>query len=794
VVAVRALNAKLLRDLWQMRAQALAIIAVIGTGVAMFAMYLSTFASLDRTRDLYYDSERFADVFAGNKRAPAWLAERIAEIPGVSRVDTRVVVHVTLDIEGLREPARGRLISIPEIDRSTLNDLVLRRGRYIDAAGRDEVLVHEAFASAHGLEPGDRIAAIINGRRRELPIAGIALSPEYVYVIGPGDIIPDQRRFGVIWMGERALASAFDMEGGFNDVSLRLEPGRLTDGEAPAVIDALDRILEPYGGLGAISRRHQPSHWFIENELREMRTMASILPVIFLGVAAFLLNVVLSRTIAVQRTQIAVLKAVGYTPREVAFHYLGLGALIAVLGSVVGCGVGAWLGRGLTNIYAEYFRFPMTLYELPPWVALAATAIAIAAATLGSLGAVRRVNALPPAEAMRPEPPARFEPTRLENLGLRRFLAPEARMIVRNVARKPLRFALSAFGVGMAIALMVLGAFFIDAIDYLIELQFDVGQRQDVTVTFVEPQSAASRHELARLPGVLSVEPFRSVPVRLRHENRSRRAAILGLPARQELSRVIDRQTGPVTLPPEGLVLSRALGDQLDAREGDEVIVEVLEGARPRRSIRVAQRIDDLIGLSAYMEADALARLMREDASLSGAFLAVDEDRQDDLYQALKATPSVAGVGMATAAMRSFRETVRANMMRIILFNVLFSCIIAVGVVYNAARISLSEHSRDLASLRVLGFSRGEIARILLGELGLVTLAAIPIGIASGSALAWLLLALLRNELYRIPYVIEPATYGQAVLVVLTASLLSGLLVRRRLDRLDLVAALKTRE
>jgi putative ABC transport system permease protein len=791
---MRALNKKLLRDLWQMKAQAVAIIAVIGTGVAMFAMYLSTFDSLERTRAIYYDRERFAHVFAGAKRAPLWLAERIGEIPGVAQVDPRVVVHVTLDISGMEEPARGRLIGIPEVDRATLNDVIVRRGRYIDAAGRDEVLVHESFADEHGLEPGDSVAAIINGRRRELRVAGVALSPEYIYVIGPGDVIPDHRRFGVFWMGERALASAFDMEGGFNDVSLRLEPGQPTDGDAPDVIAALDQLLEPYGGLGAISRRHQPSHWFIENELREMRTMASILPVIFLAVAAFLLNVVLSRTITVQRTQIAALKAVGYSNREVALHYLGIGALIATLGALAGNLAGARLGIGLTNLYAQYFRFPGAIYALPPWVALAAGAISLLAATLGSLGAVRRVSALPPAEAMRPEPPTRFQPTPLEKLGLRRFLSPGGRMIVRNVARKPVRFALSAFGVGMAIALLVLGAFFSDAIDFLIEQQFNVAQRQDVTVTFVEPHSSQVRHELARLPGVLRVEPFRNVPVRLRYENRSRQGSILGLPARPELSRVIDQQTGPVELPPQGLVLSAALGEQLGLGAGDAVNVEVLEGRRPRREVPVARLVDDFIGLAAYMEIGALARLMREDESLSGAFLAIDAAHEDELYTTLKETPGVAGVALAAAATRSFRETIRANLMRLIFFNVLFSTIISVGVVYNAARISLSERSRDLASLRVLGFSRGEITLILLGELGLVTLASIPIGVVCGAGLAWLVLELLRNELYRIPYVIEPSTFGFAIVTVVTASLLSGLLVRRRLERLDLVAVLKTRE
>ena len=357
---MRALNRKLLRDLWQMKAQALAIIAVIGTGVAMFTMYLSTFDSLERAQLSYYDSERFASIFANCKRAPAALAERIAQIPNVASVETRVVFDVTLDVPGLEEPATGRLLSIPEVNRNTLNDVILRRGRYISADGRDEVLVHEAFADEHNLGPGDRLAAIINGRRRELTIAGVALSPEFIYVLGPGDVIPDNRRFGVFWMGRRALASAFDMEGGFNDVSLRLAPGRAASNpDSPAVIAALDRLLEPYAGLGAIARRHQPSHWFIENELREMRTMASILPVIFLLVAAFLLNIVLSRTIAVQRTQIAVLKAVGYTNREIALHYLGIGALIATLGAIVGCAIGARLGDGLTSIYSTYFRFPL---------------------------------------------------------------------------------------------------------------------------------------------------------------------------------------------------------------------------------------------------------------------------------------------------------------------------------------------------------------------------------------------------------------------------------------------------
>jgi putative ABC transport system permease protein len=792
---MRALNRKLLRDLWQLRAQVLAIVAVIGTGVAMFAMYLSTFDSLEQTQRLYYESERFADVFAHSKRAPAWLEERIAEIPQVAHVDTRIVVEVTLDVPGFDEPATGRLISIPEVDTETLNDVFLRSGRYIDPVGRDEVLIHEAFADEHGLVPGDRLAAIINGRRKELEIAGVALSPEYVYVIGPGDIVPDHRRFGVLWMGRRALAAAFDLEGGFNDVSVSLS----VDSESPidrslSVIAELDRLLDPYGGLGAIARRHQSSHWFIENELRELRTMASILPVIFLGVAAFLLNIVLSRTISVQRSQIAALKALGYGNREIGQHYFGLCAVIVGLGAIAGNIAGAQLGSGLTSLYAEYFRFPFFYYKLAPPITLASAAVSLVAAALGAGGAVRRAFSLPPAEAMRPEPPAKFEPTRLERLGLRRFLGPAGRMVVRNVARRPWRFLLSSIGVGMSIALIILGVFFLDAIDYLIDLQFNVMQRSDVSVTFVEPHSARSRYELERLPGVLAAEPFRAVPVRLRHENRSRRATILGLPDQPHLMRVIDRIRGPLGLSGDGVVLSSALAELLGVRVGESIDVDILEGARRHHRLVVADTVEDLMGLSIYMESGALSKLMREDRSLSGGFLEVDTAAEAALYRQLKNTPGVAGVNLTRASIRSFRETIRANMLRIIFFNIAFSTIIAVGIVYNTARISLSERTRDLSSLRVLGFSQGEISMILLGELALITIAAIPLGILCGRGLASLTLALLRNEMYRIPLVIDASTYGWAIITTVVASLLSALLIHRRLSRLDLVSALKTRE
>lgn len=784
------IDRKLLRDLNQLKGQALAIGLVIVAGVAMFTMYFSTFESLDHTHATYYDRFRFADVFASLKRAPLSTVSRLEALPGVARVEPRVVVQVTLDVSGMTEPAVGLLISIPEHRRAILNDLYLARGRYIQPGRPDEVLVIEAFALAHGLEPGDRVAALINGRRRELEIVGIALSPEFVYSIAPGDLLPDDRRFGVFWMGRRALASAFDMEGGFNNVSLALSPGASSD----QVVAGVDRALRRFGGLGAIPRERQVSAWFVANEMREMQTMGSILPVVFLSVAAFLLNVVLSRIISVQRTQIATLKAVGYSNRDVALHYTKLGAVISLAGGVIGVAVGAWLGRGLTAMYSQYFRFPTFEYFLSPRIGIAALAVSLAAAVLGAIGAVRRAVKLPPAEAMRPEPPASFRRSWLERAGLGRLLSEPGRIILRNLGRSPVRTLLSATGIAFAIALLVFGFFFVDAIELLMKAQFDEVMLHDVTATFVEPTSSAARHEIARMPGVLYTEPFRAVPARLIHGTRSRQIGILGLPAEPRLNRVIGQTQGVVEMPPEGLVLSSSLGEVLGIEPGDQLTVEVLEGARPVRTVLVSRLVDEYMGTSAYMEIGALHRLMREGSVVSGAFLKVDPAEIERLHSRLKETPRVAGVSLSAAAYESFQETIGKTLGLMISINLIFAAVIACGVVYNSARISLSERERDLASLRVLGFTRTEISFILLGELAVVTLLAVPLGLVLGYGFCRGIIEALATELLRVPMVVEPASYASAAVAVVLVSVLSGLAVRRRLDRLDLVAVLKSRD
>ena len=785
-----ALNRKLLRDLWYMRSQAAAIAMVMAAGVAMYVAYLSNFDSLQRTLTTYYADQRFADVFVSLKRAPERLTDRIRAIEGVEVADSRVVVGVTLDVPGMNEPAAGLLVSVPVDARPALNDVFLQSGRWPEPGRSEEVIASEAFCAAHGFEPGAELTAIINGRRRQLRIVGIALSPEFIYSMPPGEMIPDDRRYGVFWMGRRALAAAYNMEGGFNQLSLALAPGA----REREVIDRVDQLLTPYGGLGAIPRAQQLSAWTIANELTQLQTFGFFVPAIFLGVAAFILNVALARALALQRQQVAALKALGYANRQLAWHYLKWAMAIALAGGLVGVGTGAWLGLGMIGLYNQYFQFPALSYQLSLPVVGGALLISLLAAMLGAWSAVARAVRIPPAEAMRPEAPARFRRSVLERIGLSRRLRPTARMVLRTLERQPVRTAASIVGIAFAGAVLFVGFVFIDAMNALIDAEFQERMRQDVTVTFVEPRSAGARFDLEHLPGVMRVETMRSVPVRLRAAHRDRTLAITGLPDTMTLSRVVDQKGRPRPMPPDGLLLSSILAEVLGVSAGDPITVEVLEGARPVVVERVAALLDDNLGLQAYMDIDRLHRLMREGGSMSAAFLQVDPAQLTELHARLKLVPAVAGVALTEAMRRSFQEIMAENINLQIFINVVFAAIIACGVVYNAARISLSERSRELASLRVLGFTRQEISLILLGELAVVTAVSLPVGSLIGYGLSRLILESFTSEVYRIPLVVQTSTIAWGWIVVAGAAALSALVVRRRLDQLDLVAVLKTRE
>jgi putative ABC transport system permease protein len=787
---VRALDRKLLRDLLEMRGMVLAIALVLTGGVATFIMSLSTYDTLIIARDDYYRAERFADVFALLKRAPDSVIGRLQAIPGVERVQTRVVSAARLAVAGFDDPVVATLVSIPAGRQPDLNALHLKRGRLVEPGRDNEVLVNDTFAAEHDLQPGDTLTATVNGRRKTLVIAGIAMSPEYMYAIGPGAVFPDYERYGILWMGRDALAAAHNMEGAFNEASFRLAQ----DAGVEDVIQRIDRVLERYGGLGAFARADQVSNRFLNEELKGLQTMAAVFPVIFLGVAAFLLNVVVTRLVNTQRNQIAILKAFGYSNLAVGRHYAALVLLIVLLGLAGGIGCGAWMGRGLSGLYMEFYRFPHTEYHLHMDVIVLAALVSITAGLSGAVLAVYRAVQLPPAEAMRPETPAVYRATLIERLGLQRWFSQPTRMIARHVERRPLKSLLTIGGIAAACGIVMVANFQQDAITYMIDVQYAMSQTQDLGVTLTEPTSLHALYSLAGIEGVQHAEGMRVVPARLRHRHYSYRGSLQGLEPDSVLRRVLDADLQHVQLPEHGVVLTDFLAELLHIKPGDMLTVEVLEGSRPVLSLPVTGLTSEYLGVSAYVRRTMLNRLLKEGDAINTVYLDIDEQHNARVFRELDAMPRVSGTVVRETAIRSFHQTMEETILFFSFVTALLGGAIAYGVVYNSARIALSERDRELASLRVLGFTRGEVGYILLGELALSTLLALPLGYLFGYQLCSYLSSSFRSDLYRVPLVLEADTFAFAASVVLGSALVSGLLLWRKLDKLDLIGVLKTRE
>ena len=785
-----AITRKLLRDLRRIWAQSLAIALVLACGVTVLIVSHGSISTLTGTRDAYYERQRFADVFASATRAPERLGEQIGALDGVSQVETRIARHVVLDMEDMAEPGMALVKSLPDSGEPALNIPLLRSGALPDPLEPDEVAVSEPFAEAHGLIPGDRFRAILGGQARDLRVSGTMLSPEHIYSIGPGAIMPDDRRFGVIWMGRPAAAAAFDLDGAFNDVAVALTPGA----RAEPVIAALDELLARYGGTGAHGREGQVSHAMLQHELDQFAALAVIMPPVFFLVSAFLVNMVLSRLIAQERQQIGLLKAVGYSTGRVAAHYLMMSAGIGVAGVAIGWGAGVLLTGGITAMLAEFFRFPFLVRQISPAAFALSGALAVATVLLGALRAVWGSVRLRPAVAMSPPAPAKFSRGAVDRLGAALRLRQTTMMILRSITRWPGRAAVTLFGVSASVAVLVASFFFFDAIEVMLDEMFSQSNRQHMTLRLSEPRGDAATLAAAALPGVLRAEGAFSMPVRL---SVGPREELMRMEARgddAELLRVLDADGRSVDIPTGGIAIPERMAAELGLSVGARVTVEFLAPPRETHALPVTTLTRQSLGEEIYIDAGTLFGLMRQAPQVNRINLMVDDAALGDFYRAVTDTPAISGVMLVTETRDQFNAQIEENLFTMVFFYATLGILITVGVTYNAARIQLSERAHELASLRVLGFTRGEVAYVLVGELALLSLLAVPVGWWLGYGFAALTAQGLSTEFAEIPLVVSRATYGWATLIVLAAAAGSVLAVRRRLDRIDIVTALKQKE
>jgi putative ABC transport system permease protein len=787
---MRALDLKLFRDLTRLWAQAIAIALVIGGGVATLVLAVGSIRSLVETREAYYERNQFADVFALVKRAPKKLIDQIAEIPGVATAEARIVKLALLDIADSREPVVGQFISLPDATEQHLNRIYLRSGRLPEPGRADEVVIYDGFAVAHDMTLGSRFSAILNGRKQDLVVVGTALSPEFIYTIGPGETITDNRRFGIIWMSEKALAHVYNLDGAFSSVTVKL----LRDASESEVIKRLDGLLDPYGGQAAFGRKDLPSHAWGEHGLDMLRNMSRTLPAIFLVVATFLINQWLSRIVTLDREQIGLLKALGYRNMSIAAHYMKFVLVLVAVGTVIGGAAGTWLGAYVTRMYGSLLNLPFLIFIKSPDLYILGGAVSLIAGIAGAARALRAVVTLPPAVAMQPPAPQRFRHVLPAAFAIDKLASQRTMMMLRNISHHPVRAAFTMLGMALATAIIIVSQFLIDTTEDLINVTYFISERQAASVSFAERRPLNVVNQIARLPGVMTAEPYRELPVRIRHGSIERRVLISGRPRDADLRRIIDVDLHAVALPENGLAISAWLAGILGVHIGDFVEVDLLEGQQRTVSLPVAALIEDFFGIQGMMDLDSIARLMREATTVTAVSVMLDENKADLFYSAVKSMPAVSGVGVQRLSLVNYRTLLAPIETSMATIYSGFAALIAFGVVYSSARILLSERARELASLRVLGFGSGEVLLILLTELALLTALAQPFGWGGGYLLAWFMRHNLAGEVMRGRLIIEHSSYAFASGIVIAAAVVSALVVRNRVNQLDLVAVLKTRD
>jgi putative ABC transport system permease protein len=790
---VKVLDRKLLRDLWRSKGQSAAVSAVILCGVASFVCVLSAYRGLKLSRDTYYEKYRFADLWVPLERAPRRVGAEVAAVPGVLRAECRIVQDVNLDVPGNEEACTGRVVSLPAEQGRCLNDVHLVSGRYFSGDARNEVILSDRFAREHQLGIGDRVYATMNDRKQPLRIVGTALSPEFVYMIpNSREILPRPNRFAILWLPEDFAEMALGMQEACNEVVGLLDPGVNPD----PVLDRIETLLEPHGALAAIHRDDQLSHRMLTDEIQGQAVSAKITPTIFLSIAAMILMVMLDRTVQRERTAIGVLKAYGYSGLTIASHYLKHALVLSVIGAALGYLAGLWLSSRMMALYRQFYEFPMLRPRFHADLLFGAVALSVLAAAAGAAWAAWRVTRIDPAQSMRPASPRPGRRLLLERIGLLwRHVGFIGKMILRDVFRYKVRSGLTIVGVMLSAAILMLGNFTGDCMTYLMEYQFNVQQRQDVRVGFHTERGKDAFYDAARLPHVRVAEPLLEYPFTLRAGWREKDTVVTGVRPRDWMMGLKTTEGRTIDVGAHGLVLPEHVADELRVRPGDTVVLDpLLEKAGRETPVRVRAVVQHYLGTGAYMNIAALSRILEEPFAVNAVLLRVQPGEEAALSRHLKDVPAAATVEIKSEARQVFEDTMAQSMEISNIFLGLFAGVIAFAIIFNTTSISLTERTRELASLRVLGFTRGEIQRIVFGQNSLLAVLGLALGIPLGLLFCRLIVDAYATDVYRLPFYIARSTFVKTAAQIAVYAVLANLACRRRIARLDLVEVLKRRE
>jgi putative ABC transport system permease protein len=791
---VKTLDKKLLRELGQNRGLLAAIISIVVVGVTCYVAMQSAYRNLDSARQHYYRQCRMSDFWIDLEKLPTSELNRLSHLDPNWELQGRIQFLCLVDLPEANVPINGLVVSAPLSPQKSQNRLQLKSGDFFSSGDAREVILNDAFARHHHFRPGDTITLLIHQKQQKLLITGTAISSEFTYLLGPGAVMPDPGSFGVFYLPQKLVEQLYDYDGACNQVTGKWGPSSIPN---PESLRNLENKLEDYGFVSTTELQQQTSNQFLVNEIAGLRSVATLIPFVFLAVAAVVLNVLVSRLVRKQQTLIGTLKAIGYPDLRILTHFLKLGLFVGLLGGGLGCLAGYGLSAGLTAVYRHYFEFPNLESEIFWQVHLAGCLASVGCAVLGCLQAARRAMSLQPATAMRPAAPAPIRQAAFEQwLPGWNVWHADWRLTIRNLWRQKTRTLTAIFSCSMGSGLLVAGLMMLASQNYLIDFQFFRTQRSHLNVRFNSEQNAEAIFEIQQLPHTQVVEPILEIAGDLRFQHRKETLAIQGLVPQAELTVPRSSHGSPLLIPDHGIILERRLAEKLGLRVGDLFEFTPKTGDRLPCQLTVTQISDGFLGLACYADIRYLSQLMHEPLVVTGVQLRVEgsPDEHLQLLAELRSRPQIQSVVSQQHLSKTLRETLLKNQSVMISTLIIFSGVIYFGSILNFLLVSLAERQREVATFRALGFTPLEIGQIFLRENlvtnGLGTLAGMPIGFGLISLTAWSF----NNDLIRLPVVSPPWIWGATLVAGFIFGSFAQLVLLRQIQSDDFVDTLNMKE
>ncbi len=783
--------------LWRMikhsKAQFIAVLVVIAMGIALFTAISLAGFNLDDSKEQYYRENAFMDLGVSADQMPASLIGDLRSMPGILAAEGRITAEVPFIAEN-DDRVNVKLLSMPS-GGFAVNRLLLREGRSITDPNSEAVILSQ-FADGRKIAVGDDIVIQVNGLRCSLTVVGIAYSPEFIYLIESiQTMMPAEEGYGVVYVDETLAMQLLGMNGSYNEVYFLydLDPrGHLRAGiSEDALIDDIEEKVKPYGLKASVPRKDQLSNALIGEEIRGLKNMGVSIPVLFLLVAASVIAMMVSRMVRKDRTKIGVMKAIGYSSRAVLIHYVKYALAAGLIGGLAGILLGYRIAGYMTSMYADFFEIPsygMKIY----WIFIVGGLFLSCAFCMafGAYGARSSLGILP-AESMQSEAPREGKRILLESLPfLWKRLRFSQKLVTKNVFRNKKRSLFVLMGVALTFGTLMFTMTMPGVIDEMMVKQYEEYQTMDYNVSFSGPMLQSARRDLLHeLSGPSYVESRIEQPFEISIGNRKETVVVIGVSADSKVFHLMDRREQKI-VPRSGQVLiTENLANALHVAPGDRVLVKSFLPGEAEAYLVIQDIVRQTMGMNAYMDLEDMGDRLLEHGAINGVYINTEDP---EVVTKLREMENVSTV-LSSQDMKDMFSEYTGLMSIMIGVLVMLSGVLGFSIVYNATIVSIGERKMEFSSLRVMGFGKEEIFRMILSENILISIAGILAGLPLGYLMTAYSSKAFSSELYTLYLVPTPAAALQSLIYTILFLLVAQFATYEKIRKLDFLQALKNR-